>query len=152
MYLDNSPAMLAGREIWGFPKKFANPEMYVAETETLTGTLYYNGILVALGTMPFKYKESDKNIIEKALTKMQVNLKLIPDVDGRPKIAQLAAYNLTDVTVKGAWSGPARLHLIPHVNAPVADLPVKKITGASHILSDLTLPYAKVIYDYINEK
>ena len=151
MYLDNSPAMLAGREIWGFPKKLAKPRMYVAETETLTGTLHYNGILVALGTMPFKYNESDKNIIEKALTKMQVNLKLIPDVDGRPKIAQLAAYNLTDVTVKGAWSGPARLHLVPHVNAPVADLPVKKVIGASHILSDLTLPYAEVIYDYINK-
>jgi len=149
MYLDNSPAMLAGREIWGFPKKMAKPQMYVAETETLTGTLYYNGILVALGTMPFKYMEAEKSMMEKALSKTQVNLKLIPDVDGKPKIAQLAAYNLTDVSVKGAWSGQARLHLIPHINAPVADLPVKKIIGAKHILSDLTLPYAKVIHDYL---
>ena len=33
-------------------------------------------------------------------------------------------YNLSDMQVKGAWSGPARLGLVPHVNAPVADLPV----------------------------
>ncbi len=151
MYLDNSPAMLAGREIWGFPKKLAKPEMYIAETETLTGTLHYNGIMIAVGTMPFKYMETDKAMMAKSLTKTQVNLKLIPDVDGTPKIAQLAAYNLTDVVVKGAWSGPARLHLIPHVNAPVADFPVIKIIGARHILTDLTLPYAKVIHDYLEE-
>ncbi|WP_371875872.1 acetoacetate decarboxylase family protein [Caballeronia grimmiae] len=34
-------------------------------------------------------------------------------------------YNLSDIQVKGAWSGPARLVLVPHVNAPVADLPVR---------------------------
>ena len=56
-------------------------------------------------------------------------LKLIPDVDGKPKIAQLVGLHITEVTVKGSWSGPARLHLVPHVNAPVADLPVRKVLG-----------------------
>ena len=64
-------------------------------------------------------------------------------------IAQLVAYNLTDITVKGAWAGPARLHLIPHVNAPVADLPVKKLLGGTHFIADLTLPYGRVLHDYL---
>ena len=40
------------------------------------------------------------------LSKTQINLKLIPGVDGRPEICQLVAYNLTDIVVKGSWIGP----------------------------------------------
>jgi acetoacetate decarboxylase len=50
--------------------------------------------------------------------------------------------------VKGSWIGPGRLHLVPHVNAPVADFPVRKIIAAHHFLADLTLPYGHVLYDY----
>jgi acetoacetate decarboxylase len=82
------------------------------------------------------------------LSKTQINLKLIPGVDGRAEICQLVAINLTDITVKGSWMGPARLHLVPHVNAPVADLPVKKMIGAHHFIADLTLPYGRVVFDY----
>ena len=62
--------------------------------------------------------------------------------------AQLVAYNLVDFQVKGGWSGPARLHLVPHVNAPVADLPVRRVLGGLHFIADLTLPYGRVLYDY----
>jgi acetoacetate decarboxylase len=78
-----------------------------------------------------------------------VNLKLIPDVDGKPAIAQLVAYNMTHITVKGSWTGPARLHLIPHVNAPVADLPVRRVLGGRHFIADATLPYGRVLHDYL---
>lgn len=77
-------------------------------------------------------------------------MKLIPDVDGRPAIAQLVAYNLTDIEVKGAWAGPARLHLVPHVNAPVADLPVRRGERGTHFIADLTLPYGRVLDDYLS--
>ena len=51
--------------------------------------------------------------------------------------------------MKGSWIGPGRLHLVPHVNAPVADLP----GGASSapIIADLTLPYGRVLHDYPHE-
>jgi len=54
--------------------------------------------------------------------------------------------------VKGSWVGPARLHLVPHVNAPVADLPIKKTVGGRHFVADLTLPFGRVIHDYLKEK
>jgi acetoacetate decarboxylase len=92
-----------------------------------------------------------QDAIQHKMTKTQVNLKLIPHVDGNLAIAQLVAYNLEDVTVKGAWSGPARLHLVPHVNAPVADLPVRKVMGGLHFVADLTLPFGRVAYDYIEK-
>ena len=90
---------------------------------------------------------SSASIIKK-MSATQVNLKLIPDVDGTPAIVQLVAYNLTDIQVKGGWSGPARLHLVPHVNAPVADLPVRRVAGGLHFIANLTLPYGRVLFDY----
>jgi acetoacetate decarboxylase len=158
MYLDDEPPIAGGREIWGFPKKHANPKLSVNQ-DTLTGTLEYAGLLVAAGTMGYKHQHllydvegrkacSSASIIQK-MGKTQVNLKLIPHVDGTPAIAQLVAYNLTDIHVHGAWSGPARLHLVPHVNAPVADLSVRRVIGGLHFVADLTLPYGRVLHDYL---
>jgi acetoacetate decarboxylase len=82
------------------------------------------------------------------LSKTQINLKMIPGVDGHLEICQLVAINLIDIVVKGSWIGPGRLHLVPHVNAPVADFPVRKVIGAHHFLADLTLPFGRVVHDY----
>jgi acetoacetate decarboxylase len=148
MYLDCDPPIVGGREIWGFPKKYANPRLEVSR-DTLTGTLHYAGQLVAMGTMGYKFEAGDLAATSRALDRTQVNLKLIPGCDGTPAIAQLVAYNLTDIHVKGSWTGPARLHLVPHVHAPVADLPVKRYRGGQHFIADLTLPFGRVAFDYL---
>jgi acetoacetate decarboxylase len=158
MYLDDEPPIAGGREIWGFPKKHAHPVLEVVH-DTLTGTLDYAGVQVAVGTMGYKHQHllydvagrkacSSASIIEK-MSQTQVNLKLIPHVDGSLAIAQLVGYELCDIQVHGAWSGPARLHLVPHVNAPVADLPVRGVPSGLHFVADLTLPYGRVLHDYL---
>jgi acetoacetate decarboxylase len=153
MYLNDEPPISGGREVWGFPKKFAQPKLEVS-SDTLTGTLLYANQLVAMGTMAYKHEISPGGVeaMAKGMTKTQCNLKIIPDVDGKPKICQLVAYNLTDVTIKGSWVSPARLHLIPHVNAPAADLPIKRIVGGKHFIGDLTLPHGRVLFDYIKDQ
>ncbi len=159
MYLDDEPPIAGGREIWGFPKKNGNPKLAIVH-DTLTGILEYAGVQVAIGTMSYKHEHllydvegrkacSSASLIAK-MSKTQVNLKLIPDVDGTPAIAQLVGYNLADIQVKGGWSGSARLHLVPHINAPVADLPVRKVLGGLHFIADLTLPYGRVLHDYLD--
>ena len=152
MYLDDEPPISAGREIWGFPKKYAFPKLET-NSDTLTGTLHYAGQLVAMGTMAYKWQESPGGCEAqaKAMTKTACNLKIIPDVDGSPKICQLVAYNLENITVKGSWVSPARLQLIPHVNAPVADLPILRVVGGKHYISDLSLPHGRVLFDYIKD-
>ncbi|CCJ05705.1 acetoacetate decarboxylase [Methylocystis sp. SC2] len=151
MYLDDDPPIVAGREIWGFPKKYAHPKLEIVK-DTLTGTLEYAGQIVALGTMGYKHESMAGNGVKTTATlaKTQVNLKLIPGVDGKPALCQLVCYNLTEIVVKGSWIGPGRLHLAPHVNAPVADLPVRRVVGAHHFIADLTLPYGRVLYDYLS--
>ena len=64
---------------------------------------------------------------------------------------ELVEYRLEDVVLKGAWTGPAALHLSPHALAPVAELPVLEIVSAVHILGDLTLGLGKVVHDYLRQ-
>jgi acetoacetate decarboxylase len=151
MYLDDEPPTTGGREIWGFPKKYGLPRLKTIH-DTLTGTLHYDDERVALGTMVYKQTPLDHAKTVEGMKKLNVNLKFIPDVDGSPAIAQLVGYYLEDIDLKFAFTGPARLHLVPHANCRLADLPVRKILYGTHLCADLTLPYGKVLHDYLEEK
>ncbi|WP_336492079.1 acetoacetate decarboxylase, partial [Methylobacterium nigriterrae] len=127
-------------------------EQAVAVTkDTLTGTLHYDDERVAMGTMTYKHRSLEDQLdrVREGIGHLNVNLKLIPDVDGGVKVAQLVGYRLQDVTVHGAWEGDARLHLIPHVNCRVADLPVRRVVRGRHQVVDFTLPYGEVLHDYL---
>jgi len=150
MFLNDEPPITAGREIWGFPKRWGEPDLRVVR-DTLTGSLAYAGQRVAMGTMVYKHDTlcDDPRDCAARLAKTAVNLKLIPCVSGAPRIAELVAFNLTDIAVKGVWRGRARLHLVPHANAPVADLPVRRVIEGQHIAADLSLPYGRIVHDYL---
>ncbi len=151
MFLDCESPIAGGREIWGFPKKLAKPKLFV-ESDTLIGELNYGSIRIATATMGYKHRELDKQAVLKSMQQPVLLLKNIPGVDGKPEINQLTSTTLTDITVKGAWSGPGSLELHPHALAPIADLPVRKIVSVSHFISDLTLPYGVVAEDFLKQK
>lgn len=161
MYLDCHSPIVAGREVWGFPKKLGYPSLKV-NGDTLVGSLKYGDSEIALGTMKYKnknllcpnnnLKNCNTNAILEKLNKTQVNLKIIPCVTGGISVLQLVSYRLTDITVKGAWSGEARLDLVKHVNAPIGDLPVREVIEGLHIIADLTLPYGEILHDYLKNK
>ncbi len=150
MYVDNTPPLAGGREIWGYPMKYGKAALAV-NADTLTGTLHYATQSIAIGTMVYKHDafRTDHTRERELLARTQVTLKLIPDIDGTPAIAQLVAIKFENVVVHGAWTGRARLDLIPSVNCPLADLPVREVVGGLHMLTDMTLPYGKVIHDYL---
>ncbi len=148
MFLNDHPPIAGGRELWGFPKKLASPSLK-AEIDTLVGTLDYGRVRVATGTMGYKHREADLDAVRKSLDAPNFLLKIIPHVDGSPRICEIVEYGLEDVTLKGAWTGPAALSLFPHALAPVADLPVLEVLSAVHLKADLTLGLGKVVYDYL---
>ncbi len=148
MYLNDDSPIAGGREIWGFPKKLAEPCMHV-EKDTLVGTLKVGSIEVASGTMGYKHRELDLEAVRQKMLAPSYLLKLIPHVDCTPRICELVEYYLEDVTVKGAWEGPAGLELHDHALAPVSQLPVREIVSATHIVADLTLGLGKVVHDYM---
>ncbi len=130
MYLNDGPPIYGGRELWGFPKKYAQPSLG-PDKDTLIGTLDYGPVRVATGTMGFKHKSLDVDEVAAALAKPNYLLKIIPHVDGGPRILELVDYRLEDVVIKGAWTGPAALELNPHALAPVAELPVREVISAT---------------------
>jgi acetoacetate decarboxylase len=148
MFLDDHPPIAAGRELWGFPKKLGQPELRV-HTDTLMGTLDYSDFRVATGTMGYKHRAMDPAAAKAALEAPAFLLKIVPHVDGTPRICELVRYALTDVTVKGAWTGPGGLDLRHHALAPVADLPVLEILSTVHMIGDMTLPLGTVVHDYL---
>ncbi len=151
MFLNDHPPIAGGRELWGFPKKLANPSLK-AEIDELVGTLDYGPVRVATGTMGYKHKEADRAAVKAALAAPNYLLKIIPHVDGTPRICELVEYYLEDIAVKGAWTGPAALSLGAHALAPVAELPVLEVVSAIHILSDITLGLGKVVHDYLRRR
>jgi acetoacetate decarboxylase len=64
-------------------------------------------------------------------------------------VCELVRFFLRDVSVLGAWEGPAALELHAHALAPVADLPVRKVVGARHVIANLTLDIGEVAFDYL---
>ncbi len=149
MYLNDDAPIAGGREIWGFPKKLAEPKLR-SEKDTLVGTLDYGSIRVANGTMGYKHRALDLGKVAASLAAPGFLLKIIPHVDCTPRICELVRYCLTDIAVKGAWEGPAGLELFDHALAPVAELPVLQVLSATHILADLTLGLGEVVHDYLS--
>lgn len=150
MFLNDEGPIAGGRELWGFPKKLAQPTLRT-EIDTLIGTLDYGPLRVATGTMGYKHREADLMEVEAALNEPNFLLKIIPHVDGKPRICELVEYHLEDIALKGAWTGPAALALAPHALAPVAELPVTEIVSAVHIRTDLTLGLGRVVHDYLQQ-
>ena len=148
MYLDNFPAIAAGREFMGFPKMFGNTRLDVRH-DCLVGTLDYNGVRLATATMAYKYQPVDKQAVRKSMEAPGFLLKVIPHIDSTVRICEIIKFKVADLVVKGAWSGPATLELHPHVLAPLAALPVREVVSAMHIVADLTLGDAEVAYDYL---
>jgi len=148
MYLDVHAPIAGGRELWGFPKKLGAPDLAV-RGDTLVGTLDYSGLRVATGTMGYKHAPLDEALALKSLRAPTFLLKIIPHVDGGPRICELVRTPLSDVTVKGAWTGPAGLELFDHALAPVARLPIVEVLSATHIMTDLTLPLGTVVHNYL---
>jgi len=151
MYVDSHPAIASGRERSAFPKKLGSPKLYV-DSDTLVGTLDYGTLRVATATMGYKHRRMDLDEARAEITAPTYMLKIIPDYTGGPRICELVRTQIVKIDVLGAWTGPARLQLFEHALAPMADLPVLEVLQASHILTDLSLSPAEVVFDYLTEE
>lgn len=148
MFLDDDPPIAGGRELWGFPKKLATPSLRIAH-DTLLGTLDYGPVRIATGSMGYKHLAMDHAMALHALEAPSFLLKIIPHVDGSPRICEIVRTTLGDIVLKGAWTGPAALELNPHALAPLTDLPVLEVLSGVHLIADVTLNLGTVAHDYL---
>src|ERR1700730_17843577 len=84
------------------PKKLEQPTL---RTEIMVGTLDYGPLRVATGTMGYKHREADLAHVKASLEAPNFLLKIIPHVDGRPRICELVEYRLEEIALDRA-SGP----------------------------------------------
>lgn len=148
MYLDSFAATASGREVSAYPKVMARPALSVEEG-ALLGTLDQGSVRVATATMGYKHHPMDLAEARSQITVPTYMLKFVLGYDQRPVVADLVRTEITDVVVKEAHTGPARLQLFAHVLAPLADLPVLEIVSASHIVADLTLAGIAPVHNYL---
>jgi acetoacetate decarboxylase len=149
MYVDNHASIASGREVSAYPKKLGSPDLFV-DSDTLVGTLDYGRLRVATATMGYKHALLDEEQARAEIGQPTYALKILPGYDRRPRILELVRTQITDMTIKGAWSGPARLQLFEHALCPLADLPVLEVLYANHIVVDLTLSRFHVVHDYLS--
>ena len=151
MYVDNLGSIASGREISAFPKKFGNaapaprrrhPRRHARLPHAAGGRRPRWATSTA--PCPTTTRAPRSRVPTYAL-------KMLPGYDRHPRICELVRSQITDLTIKGAWTGPARLQLFEHALAPLADLPVREIVSASHILCDLTLGRPAVVHDYLED-
>lgn len=148
MFLDAHAPISGGRELWGFPQKLATPRLSV-ERDTLLGTLDYGPVRVATGTMGYKHRRHGDEAAMRILNEPGFLLKIIPHVDGTPRVCELVRYFRRDIALKGAWTGPCALELHPHALAPLTDLPVLEVISCVHLIADFTLVPGEVVHDYL---
>lgn len=148
MFLDVHAPISGGRELWGFPQKLAAPRLTV-EHDTLLGTLDYGPKRIATGTMGYKHVSLPEAEAMRRLGEPGFLLKIVPHVDGTPRICELVRYFRRDVVLKGAWTAPAALELHSHALAPLGELPVLEVVSGVHLIADFTLALGEVVYDYL---
>jgi len=115
----------------------------------LVGSLHYGSVLCASATMGYKHRKVDLDTVLQPMKAPNFILKIIPHVDGNPRICELVRFHLEDITLKEAWTGPAALGLFPHALCDVARLPVREVVSALHYKADLTLGLGSVAFDYL---
>jgi acetoacetate decarboxylase len=102
--------------------------------------------------MGYKHRSVDADSVAQSLGGPNFLLKIIPHVDGAPRICELVRYHMIDIVMKGAWESPAALELFSHVACDVARLPVREVISGAHFVADLTLDLGEVVFDYLAEK
>jgi acetoacetate decarboxylase len=144
LYVESDGAVAAGREIYGQPKKGGQIELR-PDGDLLVGRLRRNGIDVLTATMPYKQQAASAADLDALGFRTNINLKVIPSVEGGDAIRELTAREFDDVEVHEVWRGPGTLDLRPNAQAPVHLLPVLEVDVAFHWRASFTLVYGRVL-------
>jgi acetoacetate decarboxylase len=143
IFVDTEPPMLAGREVWGYPKKLArigfdrDKDMVVGWLERPQG--------VRLATAIMRPEQPAGPLASNGPT---TGLRIIPSAqpgENRPALAELVAAD-TQHTIREAWEGPGSISFPDYsVLDPVNRFPIKRIIKAVYMEYDILLPAGRVI-------
>ena len=118
--------------------------------DLMVGRVERNGIDVITATLPYKQRAVGAAALKPYFDfALNINLKAIDHIDGRPAIRQLTSRRLAEVTVHEAWEGPCTVELRPNAQLPVFRLPVREPLAGFYWRADFTLVAGQIIHDYL---
>lgn len=148
-FLDSDRAIAQGREVQGQPKRAAAVDFEV-RGDLVVGTVVANGIDVLTGTLPYKQRRASLDELRSRVDMVtNINLKVIPNIDGTIALRQLVARELHDVRVLECWSGPGTVELRPNAAVPLYRLPVREFLDGYHWRAEFELVPGRVVHDYL---
>jgi acetoacetate decarboxylase len=148
-YVDSDRAMAGGREFHGQPKRIADVQLRI-DGDVIIGTVSRNGIDAFTGTLPYKMRRSSLDEVRRHVDLVtNINLKVIPHIDGRTALRQLTARDLHDIVVAECWSGPGTAEIRPHAQLPLYRLPVREHLESFYWRVDFSLKGGIVLHDYL---
>lgn len=151
LFLSSDIGVAHGREVHGQPKKWGEPSLE-ARGDLFVGMLRRNGIDVITATLAYKQRRDQIASLAASMDfALNLNLKAVNHIDGRPAIRQLTSRRLADVQVHECWSGPCSVELRANVQAPVYRLPVVEALTGFYWRADFTLVAGQILYDYLEE-
>jgi acetoacetate decarboxylase len=147
-FVDNDRAMAGGREFHGQPKRMADVRL-VTRGDLIVGSVRCNGIDVFTGTLPYKSRPATLDDVRRRVDFVtNINLKIIPQIDGRPALRQLTARDLSDIEITGCWTGPCTARIEPNAQAALYRLPVLAYLEGFYWCGDFSLVGGAVLHEY----
>ena len=143
---DSVPPLVAGRELWGFPKKIAQIQLD-KDAELVRATVERpQGVRIVTAAM-----RPDRLVSVPPDRPEAVSLRVIPSVEPGepPALAELVETPSIDRTTHEAWIGPATLSFEAQSELdPWHRLPVRKMVNGSFARVDFALPHGRVLRTY----
>lgn len=141
-----------GREVHGQPKKLARVALDV-RGDLLVGRVKRNGLEVITTTLPYKEDVADKTALTQYFDfTLNLNYKVIANIDGTPAIRELTARRLADIVVSGCWTGPCTVEFRPNAQVPVWRLPVLEPLDGFFWSTEFTLTGGERVHNYLNSR
>ena len=152
LVLSSEVGVSHGREIHGQPKKLGLPSLRF-NGDLIVGRVQRNKIDVVTATLPYKQFSVPPDEISCYFDfSVNLNLKAIDHIDGRPAIRQITSRKLSDVTIHEAWGGYSTIELRPNAQLPIHKLPVVEFLEGFYWKADFTLIKGEIIHDYLEKQ
>jgi acetoacetate decarboxylase len=147
-FVDSDRAMAGGREFHGQPKRIGEVSLEV-RGDLIVGSLRRNGIDVFTGTLPYKARTASLDDVRARVDFItNLNLKIVPQIDGSAGLRQITARDLTDIEVSGCWSGQGTARIEENVQAPLYRLPVLTHLEGFYWCGEFSLVGGVVLHEY----
>jgi acetoacetate decarboxylase len=148
-YVDSDRAMAGGREFHGQPKRLAEVRIET-RGDLFVASIIANGITVFTGTMHYKARRSTfQDVCRHVNPVTNINLKIIPHIDGRCAVKQLTARDFVDIDIQECFTGTGTAEIHPHATCPMYRLPVREQLDAFYWTGAFSLVGGVVLHDFL---